>query len=187
MDFAKESRRRDVSGSGVAKASSSRQRRSTLGMGVIGDRVFIPGSPAMTLPELLQEAELEVRDSPQNLSQVLAGRQRGDPFKTPLAAKYRTQTVNILVASQKAEVYGNVTGEREWTKEDWKHLDACFTDQRLELGSRLAGTEQDSLAPVDMVSVDDVVDRFVLSKGGFETVTKFGALWSRYFYNLIYL
>ncbi|KAF8817055.1 hypothetical protein BYT27DRAFT_6941902 [Phlegmacium glaucopus] len=182
-DFAKESRRRSVSSSGVTKASNSRRRRSTLGMGVIGDRVFIPGSPAITLPELLQEAELEVRDGPQSprSSLVLAGTGtgRGDPFKTPIATKYRAQTGSTRMAGQKAEVYGSDVGEREWTKEDWKYLDACFTDQRLEVGSRLAGAEDNLLAPVDVVSINDVVDKFVDSMGGFETVARFGALWSR--------
>lgn len=181
-DFSKESRRRDVSSSGVAKTSNNR-RRSTLGMGVIGDRVFIPGSPAITLPELLQEAELEVRDSPQSQrSLILTGRKGGDPFKTPLPAKYRGQTANNTpVADQNAEVYDYDLGEREWTKEDWKHLDACFTDQRLEVGSRLAGGEQNLLAPVDVISINDVIDKFVASEGGFETVARFGVLWSRYF------
>jgi hypothetical protein len=63
------------------------------------------------------------------------------------------------MADQKVEVCGDDIGEREWTKEDWKHLDACFTDQRLEVGSRLAGAEQNVLASVDMVSIDDVVDK----------------------------
>ena len=163
-------------------SNSRRRRRSTLGMGVIGDRVFIPGSPAITLPELLHEAELEVRDSPRSLSQrSLVLPARGDPFRTPIAAKYRVQ-----MAGQKVEVYSGDIGEREWTKEDWKHLDACFTDQRLEVGSRLAGVEQNMLASVDMVSIDDVVDKFVVSKGGFETVASFGALWSRYFRDLFY-
>ena len=156
-------------------SNSHRRRRSTLSMGVIGDRVFIPGSPAMTLPELLQEAELEVKDSPWRLSQrSLVLPTRGDPFLTPIAAKFRMQT-----ADQKVEVYGGDVGEREWTKDDWKHLDACFTDQRLEIGSRLAGSEQNMLASVDTVSIDDVVDKFVISKGGFETITRFGELWSR--------
>ena len=141
---------------------------------MIGDRVFIPGSPAITLPELLQEAEREVRESPWSLSQrPLVLPTRGDPFLTPIAAKYRVQT-----ARQNVEVYGGDIDEREWTKEDWKHLDACFTDQRLEVGSMLAGSEQ-MLASVDMVSIDDVVDKFVISKGGFETISRFGELWSR--------
>ena len=56
---------------------------------MIGGRVFIPGSPAITLPELLQEAEFEVRHNSQSLTQksVLPGRR--DPFKTPMAMKYR--------------------------------------------------------------------------------------------------
>ena len=161
-------------------SSSRRRRRSTLSMGVIGDRVFIPGSPAITLPELLQEAELEVRDSPRCLSPLVLSA-RGDPFLTPIAPKYRVQTANVPMVDQKVEVYDGDIGEREWTKEDWKHLDACFTDQRLEVGSKLAGAlGQDILASVDMISIDDVVDRFVVSKGGFETITSFGALWSRY-------
>lgn len=164
-------------------SSSRRRRRSTLGMGVIGDRVFIPGSPVITLPELLQEAELEVRDRPRSMSPLVLPA-RGDPFHTPMAAKYRMQTANVRMVDQKVEVYddGDI-GEREWTKEDWKYLDACFTDQRLEVGSRLAGAEQNLLASVDMVSIDDVVDKFVVSKGGFETITKFGALWSRYIFS----
>ena len=146
---------------------------------MIGDKVFIPGSPAITLPELLQEAELEVRDSPHLSQRSLVLPARGDPFHTPMAAKYRVQTADSQMADQEVEVYGGDIGDREWTKEDWKHLDACFTDQRLEVGSRLAGGEQNLLASVDMVSIDDVVDKFVASKGGFETIARFGALWSR--------
>ena len=138
----------------------------------------------MTLPELLQEAELEVRDSPYLSQRSLVLPARGDPFHTPIAAKYRAQTADVRIADQM--VYGGDIGEREWTKEDWKHLDACFTDQRLEVGSRLAGAEQDLLASVDMVSIDDVVDKFVVSKGGFETIARFGELWSRYFQDSIY-
>ena len=184
-DFAKEFRRRDVSSSSIAKGSNSCRRRSTLGMGMIGDRVFIPGSPAITLPELLHAAELEVKDSPQR-SLILAGRGRGDPFETPIPVQHRSQTANTRIADPSVEVYGSDIGEREWTKEDWRHLDACFTDQRLEVGSRLPGAEEDQLAPVDTVSINDVVDRFVVSKGGFETVARFGALWSRYFRDSIY-
>ena len=186
-DFAKESRRRGVSGSGVAKASNSRRRRSTLGMGVIGDEVFIPGSPALGLPELLPEARLEVRDSSRRSfsqrSSVLSG---GDLVKIPIAAKYRAQTANRRMADQKAEVYGSDVGEREWTREDGKHFDACFMDQMLEVTSRLVGEKQNPLASVDVLSINDVVDKFAASKGEFETVTKFGEIWSRYFRDLIY-
>ena len=154
---------------------------------MIGDRVFIPGSPAITLPELLQEAELEVRDSPQSLShRSLILPEGGDPFKTPIVARYKAKTRPVSTWMADAEVYGGDIGEREWTKEDWKQLDACFTDERLEVGSRLAGAEESLLAPVNMVSIDDVVDKFVVSKGGLETITSFGASWSRYFRDSIY-
>ena len=51
----------------------------------------------------------------------------------------------------------------------------------MEVGSRLAaGAEQKNmLASVDMVSIDDVVDKFVISQGGYETISRFGELWSR--------
>ena len=151
-DLAKESRRRDVASAGVHK-SEKKTRRST--MGVVGDRVYIPGTPVMTLPELLVEVEKEV---------ATPAKVERDPFKTPLPERFRTP---FLQTYEKR-------GEREWTKEEWKLLDACFTDQRLELGGL------GSLASVDDVAVEDVVARFVDLVGGWGMVDSFGDAWFKW-------
>jgi len=191
-DFAKDSRRRDLASSGVSKSVSRNARRSTLGMGVIGDRVFIPGTPVTTLPALLREAELEVerehehvRDSPEIASRLwrdraqLEGTGQRDPFKTPFVDKHQSMPHRTISAIPKCAVLSDEVGDRSWTKEEWKYLDACFTDQRLDLSANLEGPEG-TMAPVDMVSVEDVVDRFVSLIGGAEIVESFGDAWSRF-------
>ena len=50
-------RRRSTIEGGINKRGTPRRR--TLG-GIVGDQVFIPGSPIMTVPELLQQAERTV-------------------------------------------------------------------------------------------------------------------------------
>ncbi|KAF8882194.1 hypothetical protein CPB84DRAFT_1838218 [Gymnopilus junonius] len=189
-DLAKESRRRDVTASGITKSVSKNKRRSTLGMGVIGDHVFIPGTPVTTLPELLKEAEVEVgrelehdhRDDVRLSSELwpikasLTGSGQRDPFKTPLPDRHRARAsaTNISVQSTLYD-----SGERPWTKEEWKLLDACFTDERLDLGVALEDVPEGTLAPVDMVSVDDVVERFVCLVGGEGVTQVYGDAWSR--------
>ena len=59
----------------------------------------------------------------------------------------------------------NATGPRAWEKDDWKLLDACFTDERLSLGSNKQIGEA-VLAPVEDVGIDRVVDRFLDQTGG---------------------
>ncbi|KAF8962325.1 hypothetical protein BDZ97DRAFT_1825639 [Flammula alnicola] len=193
-DLARESRRRDLASSAVAKSSHKNRRKSTLGMGVMGDRVFIPGTPVMTLPQLLHEAEIEVerlheheheRLTPGRVWSARAkfeGLGQRDPFKTPLPDRIRS------LSAPRGEVRGGALsplplqyggGDRLWTKEEWKQLDACFTDQRLDLGATLQGAVEDTLAPVDMVVIEDVVDRFVAFVGGQEVIEKYGEAWSR--------
>jgi hypothetical protein len=156
----KMARRKTMSGGGIVKArdkESKKERRRSVS--VIGDRVYIPGSPVTTLPELLKEAEAEmVTGTP-----VKVGIR--DPFKTPLP-------------QFAYPVLFNLGGEqRLWTREDWKQLDACFTDERLEVGHRLQVNE--GLAPIDRVRVEDVVQRFMLLMGGEEVVHSLGDEWSR--------
>ena len=191
-DFAKDSRRRSLAASGVSKSVD--RRRSTLSMGVIGDRVFIPGTPVTTLPALLREAELEVerehehlRESPGLASRLwsdrvqLEGTGQRDPFKTPFVDKHRSTAYRTTISTtSKGEMRTNEGGERPWTKEEWKYLDACFTDERLDLGAKLDDAEEDTMAPVDMVSIDAVVDRFVVLMGGAEIVETFGDAWSKF-------
>ncbi|KIM42226.1 hypothetical protein M413DRAFT_444671 [Hebeloma cylindrosporum] len=192
-DFAKDSRRRNLAPSGVSKSVGKNRRRSTLGMGVIGDRVFIPGTPVTTLPALLKEAELEVelehehlRETPGLASRLwsdraqLEGTGQRDPFKTPSVDKHRSMAHKTTMSTiSKNAISSHEGGEQPWTKEEWKYLDACFTDERLDLGAKLDGAEEGTMAPVDMVSVEAVVDRFVALMGGAEIVESFGDAWSR--------
>lgn len=160
-------------------------------MGVIGDQVFIPGTPVMTLPELLQEAEAqvghEIEQSPRpgSVSQVWNARARleavgqRDPFKTPMVDR-KSKSVVVGESSRDGHIFAHHDdGERAWTKEEWKQLDACFTDERLYVGSTLEGAGEDTLAPVDMISIDDVVDRLIAFIGGQDVVQSYGDAWSR--------
>lgn len=197
-DFAKDSRRRNLAPSGVNKSVGKNRRRSTLGMGVIGNRVFIPGTPVTTLPALLKEAELEVerehehlRETPELASRLwsdrvqLEGTGQRDPFKTPFVDKHRSMTT--MSTTSKGAMRSDEGGEQPWTKEEWKYLDACFTDERLDLGAKLHGAEEGTMAPVDMVSVEAVVNRFVDLIGGTELVESFGDAWSRFVFLFFFL
>jgi hypothetical protein len=67
---------------------------------------------------------------------------------------------------------------REWSRDEWKVLDACFAEERLEVGQRL-GLEQYALADVDDVQNDKIVDRFVEQMGGPDIVDALGPGWSQ--------
>lgn len=195
--------RRDVVAAGVTSPGKARRyttfehrdeysddrRRS---MGVVGERVYIPGSPATTLPELLAQAEKEVEAEHTRLS-VAGLEARLAAFETPvrknkamkLVADSRTldsrpKTLSGLRTEVRMRMEER-SGEQGWTKDEWKLLDACFTDERLEAGVRLGmdGLGGDGLAPVEFVNVGDVVDRFVDALGGKEVLEKFGDAWSR--------
>ncbi|KAH6909522.1 hypothetical protein BKA70DRAFT_1276401 [Coprinopsis sp. MPI-PUGE-AT-0042] len=189
-----DSRRRSLLESGIGKTKYKNRRRSTLGMGVIGDRVIIPGSPDITLPELLERAEREVVESPMSrqrpqmfLMDTPASPLRGaltveedvNPFYIPdVARSLFPPTAAVPVPSPVASpVRGPeeaASGEpRKWTKDEWKLLDGCFTDERMELG----GGEE--MAPVDAVQLENVVQRFVSLVGGQNVVDGYGDSWTR--------
>lgn len=138
---------------------------------MIGDRVFIPGSPSMSLPELLRHAEegLGEREDVAHLTPVKNAVHR-DPFKTPAP---RSSAALIEAREEKDDTV------REWTKDDWRQLDACFTDERLDVAEQ-RGLGSDKLADVDDIRVEDVVDRFVEMIGGIRVVDKWGSAWDRY-------
>jgi hypothetical protein len=141
-------------------------------MGVIGDRVILPGSPVTTLPDLLQLAEEEIIQSSVRSARTTIRQQASpDSFKTPLSAKFANKERGSITTIP--EQYP--VGEREWTRKDWKVLDACFTDQRINLGD-----SHDTLAQVDLVVLQDVVDRFISLMGGQSLVDTFGEAWSRF-------
>ncbi|EAU86780.2 hypothetical protein CC1G_09905 [Coprinopsis cinerea okayama7 len=188
--LAQESRRRSLLGAGIDKNSPLRRnspsgvhrRRS---MGVIGERVIIPGSPAITLPELLEQVEKEVvaaspnrmwtplRKSPGSTS-LGAGMGMGrDPFVTPVR---QTLFPSFTVPSAPAEKPHD--GPRAWTKEEWKLLDGCFTDERYSLVE--AAPEKypnEEMAPVEDVETSKVVDRFVSMMGGEDVIKEYGDAW----------
>lgn len=167
----RDARRKSALQSGVSKSSSEKQRRRSMG-GMIGDRVFIPGSPIMTLPELLTHAEEDLDRAEENLlvtvTPVKVMRQDRDPFKTPAPHGRSAFT---------AQNYRD--DKHAWTKEDWKQLDACFTDERLDVAEKL-GSAEGVMADVEDIRIEDVVERFVVMMGGDATVNARGSLWDRY-------
>lgn len=160
-------RRKSIVEGGIVKAGTEKKKRRAT-MGVIGDKVYVPGSPAMTLPELLKQAEEEVGRVhvggalSMHHTMPMVGRRSRNPFETPMPVKY---------SSRPASPEDLILGEREWAREEWKLLDACFTDERLELG------RGDTLASVDVVRGEEVVKRFVSTMGGEEVVATFGDEW----------
>ncbi|KIL62238.1 hypothetical protein M378DRAFT_797051 [Amanita muscaria Koide BX008] len=132
------------------------QRRSSVGTGVIGTRVFVSGVPVTTLGSLLQEAEAEVSFS----------------FNTPQPPANSTfeASFSALPVSDRSllAAFTQHGGERHWTKDDWKLLDSCFTDERMVIGS------ENELADVDAVDLDKVVQRYIGLLGGEDIMQSFG-------------
>lgn len=165
VDLVRESRRKGVTSAGIMKTTDPRRHRST--MSAVGDRV-IPG-PVITLPELLQEVEDEITCLGNRSASTRTSFGDQDPFKTPISVKF----VNKGSISTIPERYP--AGPREWTREDWKVLDACFTDQRIN-----PGNSYPTLTPVNAVALQDVVVRFINTVGGQPLVDTFGESWSRF-------
>ncbi|KAI0659001.1 hypothetical protein C8Q70DRAFT_142702 [Cubamyces menziesii] len=162
----RKARRKSVVEGGVSKHSSPMKRRRTFG-GVIGDKVVIPGSPVMTVPELLHEAERSIEQRERSLhTPARATSLLGDmsAFQVPLSRPaFETPGPRQKVH---ARPLFNSSGPRSWDKDDWKLLDACFTDERLALGSHKRPLGEAVLAPVDDVELEKVVDRFLEQAGG---------------------
>ncbi|KAJ4477216.1 hypothetical protein J3R30DRAFT_191743 [Lentinula aciculospora] len=190
-------RRKTLSGAGISKGKTRSTSRRSLGT-IVGEMVYIPGSPVTTLGGLLEEAEKEVQseqsrgltprvpksDHLVSNENALIGMALGErtPDRTPLHAKYR-----IAIRPQNTPEHEDQNDEqpvrREWTKEEWKILDACFTDERIDLASRslpsliLSTDEEIPLAEVDLVDIDNVVERFIVELGGSDILVGLG--WSR--------
>jgi len=134
----------------------------------------------MTLPELLLQAEegLEREEgvahgTPVKHSKLGSGVHR-DPFKTP-AAKGASMLPKTL--EEREEIC-------EWTKDSWKQLDMCFTDERLDVAEKL-GLESGKIADVDDVKIENVVERFVEMMGGSRVVDGWGSDWDRCVFELL--
>ena len=137
---------------------------------MIGDKVVIPGTPTTTLPKLLQDLEAEV------------GNETLDILRSPVQARNRFSTPKRFSSRPATPATPASLGdwqpgkERPWTKDQWRLLDACFTDERLDVGEGMGG----GMSPVDMIDINNVVDRFVVMVGGQDLVDQFGEPWSRY-------
>lgn len=170
----RKARRKSTLEGGVGKHGTPVRRRRTLG-GIVGDKVFIPGSPLITVPQLLEDAERAVERRLQTPSR---GADCADAsFKLPLPLDrpvFETPGPRQRVHARPAF---DAAGPRAWTKDDWKLLDACFTDERLSLGSNKRIGEA-VLAPVDDIVVDRVVDRF-LDQCGSVPVDECWPSWTR--------
>lgn len=178
----KSARRADVAGSGIVKALSPQQakkvRWSTMG-GVINGRVVMPDSPSMTLPELLHEAEVSLttaraEDSPSSKAGYSTPRAlkiswRRDPFLTPAPSGLRARPTWA-----ETSLYIDTAGPRDWMKNDWKLLDACFTDERLASGRNGA------MADAGTVDLEEVIKRFVTLMGGEDAIRRMGASWTKF-------
>jgi hypothetical protein len=172
-------RRKSVIQSGVSKGPSA-SRRSTLG-GVIGNTVIIDGTPRTSLAELLKEAEATVileeglhgLLSPKVPSKLPRLPQTLDMLITP--ARHGSNSSHFEAARS---VFTSATGSREWSKADWKVLDICYTDERLDLGLK-SGLGSGGLASAEDVDMEKVVDRFFERMGGTSVVGSLGPSWSR--------
>ena len=157
-------RRRDVSKSGILKAVDPRRQRRVNSNSIIGEHVPVVSSPATSLPELLKEAEVGLVQTPGSLC-----------FETPSPA--RRTTPSFIPEAQLSATPHKLAGPGEWTRDDWKLLDACFTEERLELSRRL-GLGDDVLASVDHIGINDVVARFIQTLGVFQADHASASGWS---------
>ena len=155
--------RRSVSEGRIAKDKA--KKRASIGTGVIGSQVYISGAPVTTLRNLLDEVEAEVS---------IIGPPAKSVYETPVRRRSSLDASDISFVSSLSR-----EGERHWVKDDWKLLDACFTDERFVVGGnlRIGG---DGLADVDVIDLGHVVDRYIGILGGGDLVKRFGPGWERY-------
>lgn len=118
-------------------------------------------SANVTLPELLEKAEEELRSTP---------------------ARSRAGSVSVAgtpkeAARERIVLQQDTWGPREWMKADWKLLDGCFTDERYEL-AKDRGLPSGVLASVEDVESQNVVDRFIEMIGGAALTESHGSSWS---------
>lgn len=137
----------------------------------------------MTLPQLLNQAEVELENDPSVIERERSILENS-PVKGQLTLpESRATSVGLPDAPMRASSNPLMTPNREpvqlppeflqdtpayptqakdnkeWGKEEWKAMDTCFTDERLDTAHRL-GLPEGELADVDEVNLEDVVDRF---------------------------
>jgi hypothetical protein len=100
----------------------------------------------------------------------------GTPAKRVQAASTPAMPASTAAPKSQPQPDGlmgpTVPQRRPWAKSDWKLLDACFTEERIE-AARRAGMPEGEIADVDLVDMTDVVDRFL-------ALPEMAGLWDRY-------
>jgi hypothetical protein len=73
-----------------------------------------------------------------------------------------------------------LTGPRAWTKNDWKVLDACFTNERVAKGSGTSSGISFNMENADSVDLEAVVGRFLDAIDAPSNADEFGVDWIRW-------
>jgi hypothetical protein len=122
-------RRLDVTSASVCK-SLSPARTAHRSIGVVVDRhVMMYRSPSTTLPELLHKAGSKL-DS--NILEDYTASFQKNFFRTLIILATRGSDALLVI---------DTDGPRDWSHSDWRLLDVCFTDMRLEADARRAMME----------------------------------------------
>lgn len=130
-------------------------------------------TPVRTLPELLKEAEGDLEKS-------VSGSPR---FRTPIRTQEFPNVSPRFVRDSSPSAEPSIIEPRQWSKSDWKLLDSCFTDERLDAAER-EGLPEGMLADISDVSMADVVERFIENIGGESVLEILGSSWARYVFHL---
>ncbi|KAL5490230.1 hypothetical protein ACEPAI_5063 [Sanghuangporus weigelae] len=159
-------RRRKTTSDGIGKAYSTPKNMQTWRRRTVAGLTAEDALSAnISLPELLEKAEDELRRSPtRSRSGSVALSSVGSPQKSGWGNGFMYENADE-------------PGIREWTKPDWKLLDSCFTDERYDLAEQLS-LELGCLADVDDVPLESVVERFIELMGGAEIVASHGPSWT---------
>jgi len=137
----RKAQRADATSTGVSKLSSP-ARSACCSFGIIIDgHVVMTSSPSMNLPELLHKAQSKLDSS-------TFSRRASPAFRTPSPAP-------SIFKQPKVPLVIDTDGLCEWSWSDWKLLDVCFTDVRLEIGAQWGS--EGVMGDVDAVDLEDVV------------------------------
>jgi len=144
----------DATSTGVSKSLSPACSACCLFGIVIDGHVMMTSSPSMNLPELLHKAQSKLDSS-------TFSRHASPAFRMPSPAPsiFKQPEVPLVI---------DTDGLHEWSWSDWKLLNACFTDVRLEIGARWGG--EGVMGDMDAVNLEGVVQRFEDIFGGAEVV-----------------
>ena len=159
--------------SGITKSSA---RRGPLDEAI--SHTAVHARSAATVPDLLQQAEetLLMEEGPDLTFSPHRSSSPGAANSTFM--DYSRLDLNANGFSFMRQRMSTPVGPREWSKEDWKLLDSCFTDERLTLAG-YDGQNAAGLAPAENVDVENVVERFVDMSGGWDRVRTLGDAWSQ--------